>query len=501
MSLPMHEPDTKGFVRKFIGLAVGNYGAIILSVTLNAVLTWRMGTAAYGRLALLLMAAQVLACVISNWSITALVRFGAQELATSGSIAESFWARLYVMAPWLAGAVVVLALAEAQVTTYLEVSVAGLWLVFSYFVTSSLLLTLGSVFQALQDMDRYAVTLFWDKGVAVATILLLPVEYASEALVIVGCYSLSSLLVSLWALMKITPSRLLPMRVSQRTLRNVWRFSAPLIVSTWAGLLGTHWVHFIIMKQFRPFDDLGLYSLAVQIAGAVQQLTIITSSLLLPHFSSMIAKSQEAEIKALTEKVLPYALVGFSLLLSACVLLAGRAIPVVFGDRFGGAAYPLILLMVATMALAIYNTFMPLVSAQGSTTVLTGITLISAGVNTATALWLIPEYGSNGAAASSIVGYWTAALFLAVIIQRRLGISALQCGVFGLPVLLTALCAWFLEGAYCYLAGLGAAAVSTYILVQRFGLFEHHDLSLLDHLDLPTFVKSGFHKVVSLRTN
>lgn len=489
----------KGFLRNFVGVSLGNYGAIALSFALNVILTWRLGAEQFGRLALLIMAAQLLGCFVSNWTLTGLVRFSAQEFVRSGSVAESFWARMFVIAPWFLGAAVVLAIGQNKAAAYLDISEGAVWLVFAYFVLSSLLLTLGSVFQASQRMDSYAVTLFMDKALAILGVLLLPARYAADPVMVVGCYALSCLLVSAWAMVRLGSRILLPIRVSRDAIASLWKFSVPMIVSTWVGIVGTQWIMYAIIKHYLPFSDLGLYSLASQIAGVVQQITIISSSLLLPHFSVMVANQQQTEIKALIERVTPYWFLGFSLALSLCSLLAGAAIPVIFGAGFSGAVQPFILLMIATMGLAFFNTFMPLVSAYGSTWVLTRITFGSAVVNLAGALLLIPNWGITGAALATVLGYGTAAVMMLYVIQARLGIATLRFGLLGLPVLMVVLSAVWLDGILFYLAGLGGVIVSTFLLVGAIGLFNKEDLAILANLDMPVGIKSGLIKVFSMR--
>ena len=490
-----------GFVRSFLSVTVGNYGAIGLSFALNVILTWRLGAEQFGRLALLIMAMQVLTCLISNWTVTALVRFGAKEYARTGTIAESFWSRTLVVAPWAGGAVLALAVWQEQAATYLAVSTGAVWLIFAYFLLSSLLLTFGSAFQASQQMDRYAVTLFADKALVLLGVLLLPVPYDRDPVAVIGCYALSSLVVSLWAMASLGRRLLLPAHAGRAAVADIWKFSLPMIVSTWAGIVGTQWVTYAIIKHYLPLSDLGLYSLANQVAGVVQQVTIISSSLLLPHFSVLVANQQEGEIRALLEKVVPYGMVGFSLMLSLCALLAGPVIPLLFGPTFAGAVPPLILLLVATMALALFSTCMPLVSAYGETWVLTGVTLLSALVNLVAALLLIPAYGINGAALATMLTYATAAALLLGLIHRRLGVATWRLAAMGLQVLVVALCSVWLGGVSYYLAGVLGAAVSVCALSMACGLFERDDLAMLVRADMPLCIKSGLIKVFSEKTS
>lgn len=498
-TMPSGSQQGKGFIRHFVGVSLGNYGAIALSFALNVILTWRLGAEQFGRLALLIMAAQLLGCFISNWTLTGLVRFSAQEFARTGSVGESFWARMFLIAPWLLGAGVALAIGQSRAAAYFDIPEGAVWLVFAYFVLSSLLLTLGSVFQACQRMDSYAITLFMDKALAIVGVLLLPAPYAADPVMVVGCYALSCLLVSAWAMVWLGSRMLLPIRMSRDVIASLWKFSVPLIVSTWVGIVGTQWIMYAIIKHYLPFSDLGLYSLASQIAGVVQQLTIISSSLLLPHFSVMVANQQQTEIKALIERVTPYWFLGFALVLSLCSLLAGAAIPLIFGTGFAGAVQPFVLLMIATMGLAFFNTFMPLVSAYGSTWVLTRITLGSAVVNLAAAVLFVPRYGITGAALATVLGYGTAAGMMLWVIQDRLRVPTLHFGLLGLPVVIVVLSAVWLNGILFYLAGLGGVIVSTLLLVGAIGLFTKEDLAVLATLDMPVGIKSGLIKVFSMR--
>jgi len=498
--MPTGSRQGKGFVRDFVGVSLGNYGAITLSFALNVILTRTLGAEQFGRLALLIMAAQLLSCFISNWTLIGLVRFGAQEFARTGTVRESFWARVVVIAPWLLGAAIVLAIGQEEAAAYFDISKPVVWLVFGYFVLSSLLLTLGSVFQALQQMDSYAITLFMDKALSIIGVLLLLASHVADPVLVIGCYAVSCLLVSSWAMAKLGPI-LLPIRVNREVISSLWTFSVPMIASTWIGIVGTQWIMYAIIKHYLPFSDLGLYSLASQIAGVVQQITIISSSLLLPHFSVLVAKQQQGQIRHLVEKVVPYGFMGFSLLLSLCVLLAGFGVPLVFGAGFAGAVQPLIFLIIATMGLALFNTFMPLISAYGTTWVLTGITVASALVNLVAALVLVPVYGINGAAVATLLGYGIAALLMLMVIQKHLGVAVLRFGILSLPIVVVALCAAFLNGVYLYLGGIGAAAVTTYALINMFGMFGRDDLTMLARSNVPVLIKSGLVKVFSEKTS
>jgi len=487
--------ESKSFIRNFVGVSLGNYGAIALSFVLNVILTWRLGAEQFGRLALLIMAVQVLACLIANWTLTGLIKFGTQEFIRTGSLAETFWARTYIVAPWVVVAGIMIRIWQEEAAGYLSIPLWGVWVVFGYFLFSSLLLTVGSVFQASHRMDHYAVTLFLDKALAILAVLVLPLPYARDPVMILGCYALSSLLVSSWAVVSLGARMFLPVKVSREAICTLWRFSIPMIISTWVIIFGAQWIDFAIIKHFLPFSDLGLYSLASQVTGVVQQITIISSTLLLPHFVLLIEKEAHTDIKAAVEKVMPYGFLGFAFLLSAVVFSARLGMPLLFGPSFSGSVWPLMLLMIATMGLALFNTFSPLLNAHGLNWGITGILIISVSTNVFTNLLFIPAYGINGAAIARVVAYTIAAGLMLALIQKRFGIRTLRLGLFGCPVLIAVLSAVVFEGSLFYLAGVIGVAASSYCLVYMFGLFSREDLALAAQSNMPMFIKSGLAKV------
>jgi O-antigen/teichoic acid export membrane protein len=344
-------------------------------------------------------------------------------------------------------------------------------------------------------MERYAITLFADKAISLVGVLLLPVPYDQDPVSVIGCYALSSLVVSLWAIASLSRTFLLSVRFPLEVIADIWRFSIPVILSTWSGLIGTQWVQYAIIKEYLPFSEIGLYSLASQVSGAIQQIAIIVSSLLLPHFSVMVAKDQGAEVRTMIEKVVPYGCLGFSIFLSMCALASGVVIPHIFGKPFSESVLPLILLLVATMGLALYSMFMSLMYAHGFGWVVTIITIASAAVSFAAALGLIPRYGINGAALATVLGYITAAGMMLAVTQWRLGLPTLRLGFLGLPIASVAFCALLLHDVYFYLTALGGIVISTSTLVYKFGLLRKDVLAVLAEVKIPLMVRAGLMRV------
>jgi O-antigen/teichoic acid export membrane protein len=476
----MREPTHKiaRLLRNFLALGIGNYGAMAVALGINAVLTRRLGVEQFGRLALLLMVSQLLSLVTSNWTQVGLVRFGAREFASTGSIAETVWTRVWVAGPWALAGLTALVALRGPLAAYLGVPSWAVWILLAHFSATFVLSTAGAVFQAQNNMRAYGAVLFFDKAALGASVLLVPLSWLHEPQNVLALYAASSGLVAVGAVLSLGVRSFRPIGFNAAAYRNMLRFSLPLILSSWAGLFGTNWFDLVLIKRYRPLSEVGWYSLGTLLAGVVQQVTIIFSTLLLPQFSILVA-DEDPKIRTLVGRILPYWFLAMSVLCSLILLSADAVVPLVFGRAFEPSVPVLGILMVATFALALFNAFSPLLSAFGATWALTAICLASGAVNVAMDLALIPRFGINGAAWATVLAYATSALLGLAFAEARLNVRALHLALLALPVGLV--CAAFLsmDGVGFLLTAIPAGAISVYWLVRRFELFRGEDAVFL----------------------
>jgi O-antigen/teichoic acid export membrane protein len=480
----MHEARQKiaELLRNLLIVGAGNYGAMGVSLVVNAVLTRWLGAEQFGHLALLLTASQVLALVGANWTQAALVRFGAREFAASGTVADAFWTRIWIVTPWLAGAAALTLAARQPLAAYLMIPAWGLLIVAAHFLAAFLVLTIGAIFQARNEMRRYGLILFLDKAAMAASLLLfLGSASVRSPLALLGAYAASSAGVALWGISRLGRS-LLPAALNRDSYRQMAAFSLPLLLSGWVGLFGTNWFDILIIRRYRPLSDVGLYSLATVLAGVVQQVTIIFSTLLLPQLSVMVARGELDKIRVLVDRFLPYWFLAAAVLFSVVVLAAAPLVPLIFGPAFRPAAPVLVVLMLAACALAIFNTFAPLVSAFGATWALTGAALISGAVNVAMDFLLIPAHGLRGAAAATVLSYGMSAVLVLSYTQWRLGHNVFRVVLLMLPVVVV--CAGFLmlDTIQFYLLAAPAGILSVFWLMHQFKLFRSEDAMFVGDL-------------------
>ena len=473
---------TGQLLRNLVVLGAGNYGAMAASLAINALLTRRLGVEAFGHLALLLMASQVVSLLTASWTQTAVVRFGAQEFAATGSVSETFWTRAWVVSPWaLLGAVAMIVMRD-RLAAYLSIPAWGIVVLIAHFLASFVLTTVGAVFQARNEMPRYGLVLFLDKAVMAALVLFLPPSQIGSPLVVLSLYAASSIAVAGGGLLVLGRPSLLPVVFSREASRRMLAFSLPLILSSWAGLLGTNWFDFVVIKWYRPVSEIGLYSLGTMLAGVVQQVTIVFSTLLLPQLSVMVARGEHDRIKQLVERVLPYWFLGTSVLFSLVVINAGWVVPLVFGAAFERSVLVLAILMPAASALALFNAISPLVSALGSTWVLTLICLVSGATNVVMDFAFIPRYGIGGAAVATTIAYATSAVLVLAFAQSRLKGSVFRLGLLALPVAVVCACFVTFDGLLFYLVAIPAGMLTVYALARAFRMFRAEDAGFFDAL-------------------
>jgi O-antigen/teichoic acid export membrane protein len=470
-------------LRNFLVVGAGNYGAMAVSLGINAVLTRRLGVDQFGHLALLLTVSQVLALLGTNWTHSALIRFGAREFAASERLSGAFWTRIWIVLPWLAVAVAAMLGASRPLAAYLMIPRWGLLIVFAHFAASFVLLTAGGVFQAKNAMRDYGLVLFLDKAVmALLLLLLLGSAWTRSPLVILGLYASSSIGVALWGLWRIGLRSLLPIAFDRQAVGAMLGFSLPLLLSSWVGLFGTNWFDILIIKHYRPISEVGLYSLGTVLSGVVQQVTIIFSTLLLPQFSVMVGNGEHDRIRLFVERFLPYWFLATAVLFTLVVLVADPVVPLVFGPAFAPAASVLALLMMATSALALFNAFAPLLTAFGATWALTGTALASGFVNVVMDLALIPAYGIMGAALATTVAYGTSAALVLLWVQRRLHHNVFRLGFLAMPVVLACGCFLVFDAVRFYVCAIPAGVLAVLWLMHHFRLFRGEDAVFIGSL-------------------
>lgn len=462
----------------FISVAAGNYAAIALSFAINLALTRTLGVERFGHLALLLTASQLLAIFAANWNVTALIRFGAVEFATSGRLAKAFWTRAILVAPGVAVLGIVLVAAADPIATFLDIRETLLAIVFVHFLCATGFFTACAAFQAAGRMPLYALCLVGERAVAVILVFVLVVVGGGDEMVALVSLAASAAIAAIVAFVLLR-RELSPIWSDPANVREMWRFSLPLIASTWAGLLGSQWTDYLFVRRYLTIADLGHYSLAYQLSGVVQQVTIVASTLLLPRLASLIGAGRIADAGPLLRRLLPYWLLSISIGVAVALIGTPFAIPLLFGPQFGATTPPLAVLLVSTITLGITNSLTPYLAAIGQTWVITRIMLAAAGVNLIFDLLLIPTYGVVGAAVATLLANIVSLAVTLMSRSIREIVPASRFLFFVAPIATVYAGYRLFEGVAFVVISSAAVAAWGWVLVLVFGLHRRENLSVL----------------------
>lgn len=426
-------PPARSGARALGILTAGNYGAIAISFSINLVLTRAIGPGEFGRLALLLVASQILLFLVAHWSYSTVIQFGAREIVRSGALRQTFWVRMF----WLGiGAAIVgplLLLLGTPVAEVLAVPRPWLALLFLHFFAVAIFTTAAAVLQAAERMSEYGALLFLERIAAIVFVAVMLAIGWRDALGAFVALTLSNAALAAWGFW-LLHRVLTPVGFSRTHMAEMLRFSIPLVASTWMGFLGTQWIDLVVIRAYLPLGALGLYSLAGQLAGAMQQLTVIAGSYVLPRYSVLASEGREDAIRAALTEIVPVWLLAFGFILQVGIIAAPIVVPLIFGDAFAGAATPFALLLVAGAWLAVFATFNPVLLAHGETVFVSIAVLASVVANVALDLMLVPPLGIAGAAIATVLAYAVSALIVLARASRRSRIPALPYVLFPVPV-------------------------------------------------------------------
>ena len=174
-------------------------------------------------------------------------------------------------------------------------------------------------------------------------------------------------------------------------------------------------VELFVLRHFRGLADVGVYSIAMQ---TVESMWLIAAAMA-TAVTAPVVQSSEPEAARLVARTAAKALLFTTGAAAIVAAAAPFAIPFVLGDAFEDAAVPLALLMPGVVAYAPVTVLVVYLSVRRGRPRLSLAVSVAAGLTTlGLGLVLIPEFGVNGAAVASSVGYAAGAVLAWVFFAR-----------------------------------------------------------------------------------
>jgi O-antigen/teichoic acid export membrane protein len=176
----------------------------------------------------------------------------------------------------------------------------------------------------------------------------------------------------------------------------------------------------MMLAIFAPSAVVGLYTVAVAIAEITATLASSVADALLPEVA---ASERRNESTALMGKTLRLTLYAQLLVLIPLWIAAPFIMRIVYGEGFVEATGALRLLLVASMIWSAAMIIISGLNGLGHPGLSTVARLCSTVTTVVSLYWLLPLWGINGAAVSSLLGYGTMLVIALICLSRKQKIS------------------------------------------------------------------------------
>ena len=156
---------------------------------------------------------------------------------------------------------------------------------------------------------------------------------------------------------------------------------------------------FLLRREFGP-SDLGLYSIALQIADVLVILPQAVATILLPHLVRDAGARWERTVRATLW------VAGIMTLVCAfTAIVAGPVVRLLYGDEFAPSTRVLQIMLPGVLALAVAGVISQYLAAIGLPRMLLAVWAGGVALVLALSLALIPDHGAAGAAAALSLGH------------------------------------------------------------------------------------------------
>jgi O-antigen/teichoic acid export membrane protein len=203
-----------------------------------------------------------------------------------------------------------------------------------------------------------------------------------------------------------------------------WLKTSLPILTVWAFFLLLTYTDVLVLRQFRPPDEVAHYFAATKILSLVFFVYFSVSAAVAHRFAALhVARNREAlaDFAASTVRWTFWP----SLAATAVILAAGKPILWLFGPDFV-AAYPLLFILAASLiARAAVGPAERVLNMSGEQRICAAIYAVALAVNLAGALALAPRFGATGVATAIAIAITAESIMLFVTAKRRLGLHLL----------------------------------------------------------------------------
>lgn len=406
----------------YLALVCGHLGGAVLGLLSVWLAARALGSDGYGGIVAFIAASQLIGQVALQWTAISLFRHGCREFIDQGRVSSAFWNRLAI----LAGNVALVAVAAPwwlpRVSALLSLPAGAQGLVLLHILATALAIHTQQALYAAKLPRFQSLLQFAERGAIALGLLVASCFGAATWRVVAVLFTLAPLLSTSLALLRLRPFILPPRGLDPSLLRQMIRFSYPLLLFAIVGYLTTNHLDAIFILRFLSASDLGVYGLAYQLAGTFMQLSSLGGSLFMAFFitSDALEKERDREpLRRFFRSLLPTLVLAWSTAAAVAAILFSCLLDFFFDSSFQGARTLIWPLMgAAALAAPITIAFGPAANARSRTSIAALAALAAAVVNTVLNVVLIPRFGLIGCAWATTAAFATSLLVFLALAPR-----------------------------------------------------------------------------------
>jgi O-antigen/teichoic acid export membrane protein len=395
---------------------VGKAGVLAIGLASVVITTRYLGAADYGKVALAFAFVQMLGVLADVGLLTVVVREISRDPAsTDRLVGNALVLRLVLSLALLVLAALVSLVLPWDTDVRVAVLIAGVPFVLGL-VNSALV----AVLQARLRMDRAVVADVLGRAVSFAAlVIVVTLDLGFYSVVATAAAGALATLVVTWAIVRREA------RPRPRAEREVWR--SLLVLALPVGLaLAVSEVYFrldtLIVSVFRPYDEVGLYSLSYRMVELIGILPAIVMTSVFPLLARYLQESRDLAARTVDAAGDLFVAIGAPLAAGGLVV-ASDLVVLVGGDDFAGAADPLRLLLFAVALAFVSGLFGHALIAGGRPGSALRLGVAALVFNLVLNLALVPPFGIEAAAAVALASEVLLVAGGLVLVRRDLGLA------------------------------------------------------------------------------
>jgi O-antigen/teichoic acid export membrane protein len=466
-------------------------GSAMLSVVTVVIITRILAPSGYALIAYVAIISTLMFTTTSAWTATAVARYGREELELTGRMTSTSWNRLLFTVPLILTSIAIIVILRVAGALPAEMT----WLFVGLAIVSGLLFIASehivTLLEAGGRMRLTAVALTMRQCVSTAVLLVIFVSGRGHSpQVIIGVGAIALAIVVIFMATRVWTIALWPPTIDRVLMRRMLVFSIPLIAFSASQYL-IQSVDIVILRAYGTPTEAGIYAVAYQGYGVLQQVATTATIVLTPLFVSLAAAKKQALLGRYVSRATPQLVFLSAVAAGLVVPFLGITVPIVFGAPFAGAARPLAVLFTAFVLYASASFSAPILILNERTRAVAIINVAGAVINIAGDILFVGplHLGVLGPALATALALAVIAAGYQIVAERCTETRGSRRVMLLAPLLVATLPVLLVGPRIAMAVGITATILVTAAILRWAPPFDVGDADLIAKLDIPETIK------------